>query len=73
MCVVSIGVIINKKGNPRYLESQHLTSSLCNFNVGTIGALKQTARADGSVGTTSLQAGRPTNPGSIFSKDRRFI
>jgi hypothetical protein len=71
--VVSIDMMINKKGSPRCLQPEHLALSLYSFNVGTIGTLKQT-RADGSVDTvTRQQTERPTNPGSVFSKGRRFV
>lgn len=64
--------MINKKGSPRCVQPKHLALSLYGFNVGTMGNLKQT-RADGSVDTlTRQQTDGPTNPGSVFSKGRRF-
>jgi len=65
--------MINKKESPRCVQPEHFALSLYSFNVGTIGTLKQ-ARADGSVDTmTRQQTEGPTNPGTIFSKGRRFM
>lgn len=71
--MVSIGMMISKKESPHCVQPERLALFLYDFHVGTIDTLKQ-KKADGPVDTvTRQQTERPTNPGSIFSKGRRFI